>query len=56
MTTHSLNPELLCVAGLIKIKTGKEKEGKALLTRSLKANPYQSHSLGNEANAYLTDV
>ncbi len=56
MITKSLNPELLCVAGLIKIKMGHEKEGKALLTRSLKANPYQSHSLSDAANEYLTGV
>ncbi len=56
MRTNSLDPELLCVAGLIKIKTGHEKEGKALLTRAMKANPYQSHSLSEETQAFLTNL
>jgi len=56
MRTNSVNPELLCVAGLIKIKTGLEKEGRALLTKAMQSNPYQSHSLREEARAFLANV
>jgi tetratricopeptide (TPR) repeat protein len=56
MRTHSLNPELLCVAGLIKIKSGHEKEGKALLTRAMKSNPYQSNSFSEEAKVFLASI
>ena len=56
MRTHSLNPELLCVAGLIKIKGGYEKEGKALLAMAMKSNPYLSNSFSEEAKVFLAGV
>jgi tetratricopeptide (TPR) repeat protein len=56
MRTHSLNPELLCAAGLIKIKSGHEKEGKALLSRAMKSNPYQSNSFSEEAKVFLAGI
>jgi tetratricopeptide (TPR) repeat protein len=53
LRTGSENPTLLCRAGLIKFKAGKQQEGKKLLKLAFKNNPIISDiKLKNEANCY----
>lgn len=54
--TQSVNPELLCVAGLIKINNGDEKEGRALVAKAIQSDPYQSHSFSEEGKAFLGSI
>ncbi len=46
--TNSQNPELIAIAGLIKIKTGDEQEGKEWINAATKSNPFMHQSLLNE--------
>ncbi|MES2557259.1 MAG: tetratricopeptide repeat protein [Bacteroidota bacterium] len=55
LRTGSENPTLLCRAGLIKFKAGKQQEGKKLLELAFQNNPVISDiKLKNEANFYRT--
>jgi tetratricopeptide (TPR) repeat protein len=51
--TNSQDPELLNLAGLISLKTGKAQEGQKLLLKSWKTNPYQNHELAAESKKAL---
>ncbi len=54
LRTHCKNPELLCRAGLIKIKAGKTAEGKLLLKQAFSTNPViLDKKLKHEAAYYL---
>jgi tetratricopeptide (TPR) repeat protein len=53
MATNAQNPQLDCLGGLLKIKTGDEAEGKELITKSFAADPYQTHFLAKDAKSYL---
>jgi len=54
LRTHCKNPELLCRAGLIKMKAGKKEEGKALLKLAFSTNPVLLDiKLKHEATYYL---
>lgn len=51
--TNSKDPMLLCLAGLIKLETGMQEEGKALIAASFTSDPFQSHSLVARASAHM---
>lgn len=53
LKTNSKNPQLLCRAGLIKIKAGETEKGKGLLKTAIAANPYIEPALAREAQNYL---
>ena len=50
--TNSEDPQLLLLAGLIKMKN-EQSTATALLRQSLKVNPYQTGALATTAKAYL---
>lgn len=47
--THSMNPVLLCTAGLIYAKTGDSEKGKMMLALGLKHNPVLQDDIKNES-------
>lgn len=49
LATQSKNPELLCLAGLLKVKRGANAEGTQLIKQALAANPYLDGALGEDA-------
>lgn len=53
LRTNSQNPNLLCRAGLIKIKNGKKDEGTALIKKALEENPFLDPNLKKEAQTYV---
>jgi tetratricopeptide (TPR) repeat protein len=53
MKTGSKNPVLLCHAGLIKIKSGEQEKGLALLKQALEMNPFLDRELKSESERYL---
>jgi tetratricopeptide (TPR) repeat protein len=53
MKTGSKNPALLCHAGLIKIKSGEQQKGLALLKQAFEMNPFLDVELKNESESYL---
>ena len=53
MKTGSKNPVLLCRAGLIKIKSGEQEKGLALLKQALEINPFLDKELKQESEGYL---
>jgi len=57
MKTNSQDAEMLCVAGMIKIKSGQEEDGKALLKKALDVNPYAGNNyLAKEAGDLLAKL
>ena len=56
LKTNSQDPALVSLAGLIKIKTGQENQGEALISSSFEINPYQSHALAAEARTAIGAV
>ncbi len=54
--TNSQDTEMLCIAGMIKIKNGQEQEGEALLQKSFEYNPYLADGLKAEAESYLAKL
>ncbi len=53
MRTHSRNPQLLCRAGLIKIKYGHKETGIRLIREAFAMNPFLDPELKKEAQPYL---
>jgi hypothetical protein len=53
LKTNCKNPELLCHAGLIYAKSGKDKEAKILLEEGLKNNPVLPVLLETESKKIL---
>jgi tetratricopeptide (TPR) repeat protein len=53
MSTGCRNPELLCHAGLLFVKSGDSEKGKQLIKEALKNNPVISHSLLEECKTTL---
>jgi tetratricopeptide (TPR) repeat protein len=53
LRTNSVNPVLLCHAGLIKIKCGEQEQGMAMIKRALDENPFIDTILKREAVQYL---
>jgi tetratricopeptide (TPR) repeat protein len=51
--THSANPELLCLAGLLDIRKGNKDSGIITLKKSFEINPFQSHSLSTLGKNYI---
>ncbi|MCB0528270.1 MAG: hypothetical protein KDC65_07335 [Saprospiraceae bacterium] len=51
MRTHSRSPELTCLEGLIKAKSGKVSDGRILIRKAFTANLYLECSFCNEAKA-----
>jgi tetratricopeptide (TPR) repeat protein len=54
LKTNCKNPDLLCRAGLIKVKANKQPEGMQFITAALKTNPFLELELKKEAQAYLS--
>jgi tetratricopeptide (TPR) repeat protein len=53
LKTKCQNPELLCRAGLIKVKAGETDQGKALIKKAFETNPFIDVELKKEADPYL---
>ncbi|MGQ0830002.1 MAG: tetratricopeptide repeat protein [Bacteroidota bacterium] len=54
LRTNSKNPVLLCHAGLIKIKSGEQQKGKAMIKEAFETNPFMADiELKTEALKYL---
>ena len=53
LITHSMNPILLCTAGLIYAKTGNMAKGKVMLNLGLKHNPVMQDDIKKESTASL---
>lgn len=53
MKTHSQDPELIGLAGLIRLREGKVEEGKKLIQQSLASDPYQSFAITADLKAAL---
>jgi tetratricopeptide (TPR) repeat protein len=53
LITHSMNPVLLCTAGLIYAKTGNTAKGKMMLTLGLKHNAVMPEDIKNESTIAL---
>lgn len=53
LATQTKDPELVCLKGMIDVKTGDKTEGKKLIRESFKTNPYQEAGLEEEAKAML---
>jgi tetratricopeptide (TPR) repeat protein len=51
--THSKNPELLCLTGLIDIANGHKESGVLTLKKAFEINPFQSHSLAILSKNYM---
>ena len=51
--THSTNPEILCLTGLIEIANGHKDAGIIALKKSFEINPFQSHILANLGKTYM---
>jgi len=51
--THSMNPVLLCTAGLIYAKTGDAEKGKMMLALGLKHHPVLQEDIKNESTEIL---
>jgi tetratricopeptide (TPR) repeat protein len=52
--THSQDPALLCLAGLIEFKGGRQALGEHLIRKSLALNPHQDSPLSREAKSLLS--
>lgn len=53
MVTHSKDPELMLIGGLIKIKQGNADRGRQMLRKSFETNPYQVGDLASEAEMLI---
>ncbi len=53
LVTHSMNPVLLCTAGLIYAQTGNAEKGKLMLKLALKHNPIMPDEIKKESTATL---
>jgi tetratricopeptide (TPR) repeat protein len=53
LRTNSVNPVLLCHAGLIKIKFGEQEIGTALIKKALNEDPFMDTILKKEVVQYL---
>lgn len=53
LATNTKDPELVCLKGMIKVKTGNEAQGKKLIRESFKTNPHQEAGLADEARAII---
>lgn len=53
LATNTKDPELVCLKGMIDVKTGDKIQGKKLIRESFKTNPYPEASLEEEAKAML---
>jgi tetratricopeptide (TPR) repeat protein len=53
LITHSMNPVLLCTAGLLYAKTGNAAKGKMMLTLGLKHNAVMPYHIKNESTIEL---
>ncbi len=53
LQTNFKDPELLCLAGLVKHKTGAETDGISLMKESMALNPKMNNELTKEAKAIL---
>ena len=53
LSTQTKDPELVCLKGMIYVKTGDATQGKKLIRESFKTNPYQEAGLEEEAKALL---
>lgn len=56
LITGSRNPELLCVAGMIYLKTGDTEKGKKMLALALKNNPVMAEDIRIESENLLTKL
>ncbi|MDZ4824587.1 MAG: tetratricopeptide repeat protein [Flavobacteriales bacterium] len=56
MATGSKNPELLLIAGLIKMKNADKKEGEQLVKKSKEANPYLNNQFSKDAEAAMAST
>jgi tetratricopeptide (TPR) repeat protein len=56
LITHSMNPVLLCTAGLIYAKTGNNEKAKTMLTLGLKHNAVMPADLKNESTTALQNL
>ncbi len=53
LATNTKDPELVCLKGMIAVKTGDKAQGKKLIRESFKTNPYQEAGLEEEAREML---
>jgi tetratricopeptide (TPR) repeat protein len=51
--TGSKDPYLMCLNGLVQVKKGGTAQGKALITESLRIDPYQNHPFAEEARKLI---
>lgn len=56
LKTNCQNSNLLCRAGLIKIKVAQKEKGEALIRKAFKTNPYLDLELKNEAKKFVTSL